>query len=178
MTPQAATHVPSDRSAETRARILEAALSEFSAYGLAGARTDRIAASAGVNKALLYYYFESKENLYFAALEMISGRIRDTSMALFMRGETSGESVLRVGIESLRPHSHPAGVSEPDAAGDDPLPSRRIGRDPDPCQKGLRAAARNVSGHGARRHRFGRADRSGLDANRACRAWRQRLLSF
>ncbi len=98
MTPQAATHVPSDRSAETRARILEAALSEFSAYGLAGARTDRIAASAGVNKALLYYYFESKENLYFAALEMISGRIRDTSIALFMRGETSGESVLRVAL--------------------------------------------------------------------------------
>jgi TetR/AcrR family transcriptional regulator len=98
MPSQANLRAPSDRPAETRARILEAALSEFSAFGLAGARTDRIALSAGVNKALLYYYFESKENLYLAALEMISGRIRDTSIALFMRGESSGESVLRVAL--------------------------------------------------------------------------------
>ena len=63
---------PSDRSTETRSRILDAALSEFSANGLAGARTERIAAAAGVNKALLYYYFDSKEKLYLAALEMIA----------------------------------------------------------------------------------------------------------
>ena len=55
-----------DRSDLSRQRILDAALLEFSSEGLAGARTDRIAAAAGVNKALLYYYFESKENLYLA----------------------------------------------------------------------------------------------------------------
>ena len=56
----------SDRAAETRARILDAALKEFSAHGLAGARTEQIASIAGVNKALLYYYFKSKRGLYAA----------------------------------------------------------------------------------------------------------------
>ena len=72
-----------DRSSETRARILESALREFSSLGMAGARMDQIAAAAGVNKALLYYHFDSKENLYAAALEMIAGRVRDQSMSVF-----------------------------------------------------------------------------------------------
>lgn len=94
-----ATHPVSERAAETRSRILEAALSEFAAHGLAGARTDRIATAAGVNKALLYYYFESKENLYLAALEMISAKIRDRSMAVFLREATPGERLLRSAVE-------------------------------------------------------------------------------
>ncbi len=57
------------RSAETRAAILTAAGSIFARSGLAGARTDAIAAAAGVNKALLYYYFKSKESLYEAVVE-------------------------------------------------------------------------------------------------------------
>jgi TetR/AcrR family transcriptional regulator len=98
MTPTS-THAPSDRAAETRARILDAALGEFSTHGLAGARTDRIANSAGVNKALLYYYFESKENLYLAALEMISAKIRDRTLAVFLRESSPGERVLRSALE-------------------------------------------------------------------------------
>lgn len=88
----------SDRSAETRGRILDAALSEFAANGLAGARTERIAASAGVNKALLYYYFDSKEKLYEAAFDMIAGRIRDSSMAAFLREATAGERLVRAAL--------------------------------------------------------------------------------
>jgi TetR/AcrR family transcriptional regulator len=57
------------QSAETRAAILSAAEREFARAGLAGARTDVIAASAGVNKALLYYYFKSKEKLYLSVIE-------------------------------------------------------------------------------------------------------------
>ena len=57
------------RSAHTRAAILAAAERVFARSGLAGARTDAIAAEAGVNKALLYYYFDSKEELYEAVLE-------------------------------------------------------------------------------------------------------------
>jgi TetR/AcrR family transcriptional regulator len=53
----------------TRAAILAAAERVFAQSGLAGARTDLIAAEAGVNKALLYYYFKSKEKLYLAVLE-------------------------------------------------------------------------------------------------------------
>ncbi len=87
-----------DRAAETRARILEAALAEFAASGLAGARTERIAAAAGVNKALLYYYFESKEKLYLAAFEMVAGRVRDSSMAVFLRDASPGEKLLRTAL--------------------------------------------------------------------------------
>lgn len=53
-------------SVETRATILKAAERIYADCGLAGARTDAIAAAAGVNKALLYYYFRSKEGLYQA----------------------------------------------------------------------------------------------------------------
>ena len=88
-----------DRSAETRSRILDAALSEFAANGLAGARTEQIAQAAGVNKALLYYYFESKEKLYSAALEMVSARVRDRSMAVFLREASPGERMLRAALD-------------------------------------------------------------------------------
>ena len=56
---------------------------------------DQIAAAAGVNKALLYYHFDSKENLYVAAVEMISAKIRDQSMAVFLREASPGERLLR-----------------------------------------------------------------------------------
>jgi TetR/AcrR family transcriptional regulator len=94
-TPQ---EVSADRSAETRARILDAALKDFSAKGLAGARTEQIAAAAGVNKALLYYYFESKEKLYLAAVEMAAGRVRDQSMAVLLREASPGERVVRTAL--------------------------------------------------------------------------------
>ena len=57
------------RRDESRAKILAAAEHLFARDGLAGARTDAIAAAARVNKALLYYYFKSKEQLYEAVLE-------------------------------------------------------------------------------------------------------------
>ncbi len=88
-----------ERSAETRSRILDAALGEFAANGLAGARTEQIAQVAGVNKALLYYYFESKEKLYSAALEMVSARVRDRSMAVFLREASPGERMLRAALD-------------------------------------------------------------------------------
>ena len=84
-----------DRSVETRTRILDAALSVFASDGLAGARTEQIAAAAGVNKALLYYYFESKEKLYIAALESVATRVRDSSLAAMARETSPGERVLR-----------------------------------------------------------------------------------
>jgi TetR/AcrR family transcriptional regulator len=58
-----------DRSEKTRAAILAAAEAVFGKSGLAGARTEAIAAEAGVNKAMLYYYFRSKDELYDAVIE-------------------------------------------------------------------------------------------------------------
>lgn len=55
-------------SVGTVERILAAAQTEFAAHGLSGARVDRIAQAAKVNKAMLYYHFHSKERLYLAVL--------------------------------------------------------------------------------------------------------------
>ncbi|MFF7749163.1 TetR family transcriptional regulator [Streptomyces sp. NPDC007971] len=51
-------------SSATKARLLDAAFAEFAAYGIAGARVDRIAETAGVNKRLIYVYFGNKEQLF------------------------------------------------------------------------------------------------------------------
>ncbi len=61
---------------QSRAGILQAAVREFAREGVAGARTDAIARSAGVNKALLYYYFKDKESLYQAVLDEVFGGVR------------------------------------------------------------------------------------------------------
>jgi AcrR family transcriptional regulator len=62
---------------ETKARILGAALVEFSTHGVAGTRVDRISAAAGCNKNLLYVYFGSKENLFMTVLEQHLVRVYD-----------------------------------------------------------------------------------------------------
>jgi TetR/AcrR family transcriptional regulator len=61
------------RPEKSRAAILDAAVREFSREGVAGARTDAIARTARVNKALLYYYFKDKESLYNAVLDQVFG---------------------------------------------------------------------------------------------------------
>lgn len=70
----------------TRKRILEAAISEFAQYGLAGARGDRIAQAAKSSERMVYYYFDSKELLYRAALEKVYGDLRDAEQALALDG--------------------------------------------------------------------------------------------
>jgi TetR/AcrR family transcriptional regulator len=59
---------------ETARKILAAAERAFAERGLAGARTDEIARAAGVNKAMLYYYFDSKERLHRAVFENLFNR--------------------------------------------------------------------------------------------------------
>jgi AcrR family transcriptional regulator len=64
------------RNAEaTRERILKAAMDEFSAHGIAGARVDRIAAKASCNKNLIYIYFQNKEKLFTRVLQENLARI-------------------------------------------------------------------------------------------------------
>jgi len=56
------------RTRDSRAEILRAARAEFAACGFDAAGVDRIAARAGLNKAMLYYHFGSKRQLYLAVL--------------------------------------------------------------------------------------------------------------
>jgi AcrR family transcriptional regulator len=63
------------RDGETEQRILDAARVVFLRNGTAGARMQEIAQEAGVNQALLHYYFRSKERLSGAVFEQLAGRI-------------------------------------------------------------------------------------------------------
>ncbi|MEJ8836019.1 TetR/AcrR family transcriptional regulator [Ramlibacter sp. AN1133] len=70
-----------DRSQGT---ILAAARDEFAEHGLGGARVDRIAERAGLNKRLIYYYFEDKDKLFQAVLEQAYRDIREEEMKLHL----------------------------------------------------------------------------------------------
>lgn len=63
-------------SAETKEKILNAAIEEFCAHGYMGANTTRIVKTAGCNIRMLYHYFESKDGLYLAALTRVYQELR------------------------------------------------------------------------------------------------------
>lgn len=65
------------KAAQSQLRLLDAATVEFAAYGIAGARVDRIASSANVNKARLYAWYRSKDELFDAVLSKHLMRILD-----------------------------------------------------------------------------------------------------
>ncbi|MDD7910879.1 TetR/AcrR family transcriptional regulator [Pseudovibrio exalbescens] len=67
---------------ETRRKILEAARDEFASAGFEGARVDRIAESAGVNKNMLYHYFGNKDALFSVVLDEAYRDIRQQEAAL------------------------------------------------------------------------------------------------
>ncbi len=63
------------KSEQTKMNILAAAEQEFAGFGLHGARIDRIAANADVNKRMIYEHFQSKEKLYQSVLCEVYGRL-------------------------------------------------------------------------------------------------------
>ncbi len=60
-----------------RARMVASAMDEFAARGFKGASMDAIAARTHTTRALINYYFGSKEKLYIAVLEQVYGEIRE-----------------------------------------------------------------------------------------------------
>lgn len=76
------------RSEQTRMKILAAAEAVFAEKGLDGARVDEIAALAGVNKRMLYEYYENKENLYGVVLQSVYQRLGDCELFLTAAPET------------------------------------------------------------------------------------------
>ena len=80
--PEAPAGPVSRNAARTRQNIIDAATEEFASLGLGGARIDSIAARAGLNKRLLYYYFGNKEALFQAVLERAYEKIRTAERAL------------------------------------------------------------------------------------------------
>ncbi len=86
---------PAKNAEQSRRAILEAAKKEFGELGVDGARTEAIARAAGVNKALLYYYFTDKEALYGAVLDDVFA-MRFQVLGSILESELpAGEKILR-----------------------------------------------------------------------------------
>jgi AcrR family transcriptional regulator len=77
-------------------RILAAAAVEFAERGFGGARVDRIARRARVNKAMLYYYFKSKQGLYRTLLRRMFTLAGDRIRAIATGAGAPGEKLDRV----------------------------------------------------------------------------------
>lgn len=86
----------STKSARTRAKLLEKALAEFSRRGFEGARVDKIAAEAKINKAMIYHYFGSKDDLYVAVLEHAYEAIRERERELDLTHLAPVEGIKRL----------------------------------------------------------------------------------
>lgn len=80
---------------ETKRKILNAAKKEFMYHGFDGARVDEIAARAQVNKQLIYYYFESKDNLFVEILKRSYKKLRKAEQALDLDAMTAYEAILK-----------------------------------------------------------------------------------
>ena len=79
-----------------RASIVAAAIDEFAARGFKGASMDAIAARTRTTRALINYYFGSKEKLYIAVLEQLYSEIRDAEGRLDLEHLTPVEAVRRI----------------------------------------------------------------------------------
>ena len=83
------------RNPDTVQRILRAAEENFAERGLAGARTGAIARAARVNKALLYYYFSSKEELHRFTLNTLFQQLHAQMNAALDEPGTPRQQLLR-----------------------------------------------------------------------------------
>jgi AcrR family transcriptional regulator len=81
---------------DTREKILNTARDEFVEHGLDGARVDRIAGRAGVNKAMLYYHFGSKENLYQTVIDSHFEMIGDFVSKAMLEDPNPEEFILKI----------------------------------------------------------------------------------
>lgn len=101
--------VKENRDNQTEKAILEAATKVFTHRGYAGARMDEIAKEAGINRALLHYYFRSKEKLFDL---VFAKRVREFFLGLV--GIISGPGTLEVKIRAIVEHDIDMLGSQPD----------------------------------------------------------------
>lgn len=88
---------PRSRDADrSQLAILAAARDEFARHGLSGARMDRIAENAKLNKRLIYYYFTSKDDLFLAVLEGAYADIREAEKQLHLTDLAPAQAIRRL----------------------------------------------------------------------------------
>lgn len=96
---------PLERDTDTERKILVAATTVFIRRGTAGARMQEIAEEAGVNQALLHYYFRSKERLASTVFREAAGQLFPAVLALFASGaplEEKVKSFVHIYIDTVR----------------------------------------------------------------------------
>jgi TetR/AcrR family transcriptional regulator len=89
-------------SSKSQETILQAAIDEFAGKGFDGARVDEIALRAGVQKNLIYYYFESKDKLFVAVLERVYETIRKRQKDLTIRNMDPVEGMRKLVLFTAR----------------------------------------------------------------------------
>jgi AcrR family transcriptional regulator len=116
---------------DTRTRLLDAAERAFAEAGLAGARVNAIAAEAGANKAMLYYYFGDKEGLYNAVLERVFAQVSAVVAEVEASGAQGAEAQLRRFFEGyaaiLAEHPHLVRLMVRSLLDDAPAQTARLG---------------------------------------------------
>jgi TetR/AcrR family transcriptional regulator len=109
MSDQANSTRTSERDGDTERRIREAARRVFVRRGTAGARMQEIAEEAGVNQALLHYYFRSKEGLALAVFQEAAGRVAPSVAAVLASDlpiEQKVERFVQAYIDQVRQHPY------------------------------------------------------------------------
>ncbi len=79
------------RYSDSEEAIFRAAIEEFGRSGKTGARMKAIAEGAGVNKALIHYYFRDKDHLYDAVFDFVFARFMETLVDAVRDAETFDE---------------------------------------------------------------------------------------
>jgi len=79
-----------------RARIVKAAIDEFASRGFKGASMDAIAARTHTTRAMINYYFGSKEKLYLAVLEQVYAEIRNAEGFLDLEHLAPVDAIRRI----------------------------------------------------------------------------------
>jgi len=77
----------------TREQILRAAMAQFAAHGFGGARMEAIAEHGGVDKKLIYYYFDGKDALFLAVLEQTYADIRAAEHELHLEASDPVQAI-------------------------------------------------------------------------------------
>jgi len=82
-----------DSTGQTELRIFNAASEVFEEKGYTGARMQEIADRAGINKALLHYYFRTKEQLFRAVFQVLLKKMFEKTFSIFAREITFKEKL-------------------------------------------------------------------------------------
>lgn len=84
-----------EKDLNTEEKILEAAAQEFIQKGRSGARMQEIANNAGINKALLHYYYRSKDMLFESVFTMVIKKLLLSKIKAIIEQETDPFALIR-----------------------------------------------------------------------------------